>query len=106
MSENFDEVLSAALQLSPGARAMLADHLLSSLDTESEKHIEAIWAEEAKRRARAIDEGRTKLVPGEEVMAKRRPIEGTLERAAEIRHTLEGRHFSDSTQYLIEDRQR
>jgi hypothetical protein len=32
MSENFDEVLSAALQLSPGARAMLADHLLESLD--------------------------------------------------------------------------
>lgn len=69
MSENFDEVLSAALSLSPGARAMLADHLLSSLDTESEKRMEAIWAEEAERRARAIDEGRTKLIPGEEVMA-------------------------------------
>lgn len=69
MSENFDEVLSVALSLSPGARAMLADHLLSSLDTESEKRIEAIWVEEAERRARAIDEGRTNLIPGEEVMA-------------------------------------
>ena len=48
---------------------MLADHLLSSLDTENEKRLEAIWAEEAERRARAIDEGRSKLIPGEEVMA-------------------------------------
>ena len=70
MSANFDEVLSAALSLSPNARAMLADHLLSSLDTENEKRIEAIWAEEAERRARAIDEGRTELIPGEEVMAR------------------------------------
>lgn len=35
MSENFDEILSAALSLSPGARAMLADHLLESLDAEN-----------------------------------------------------------------------
>lgn len=37
MSENFDEILSAALSLSPGARAMLADHLLESLDNEDHK---------------------------------------------------------------------
>jgi putative addiction module component (TIGR02574 family) len=72
MSENFDEVLSAALSLSPGARAMLADHLLSSLDAENERRIEAIWVEEAERRAWAIDEGRTKPIPGEEVMASTR----------------------------------
>ncbi len=28
MSTNFEDILSAALSLSPGARAMLADHLL------------------------------------------------------------------------------
>lgn len=72
MSENFDEILSAALSLSPGARAMLADHLLESLDGEDQKRIDAIWAEEAERRVRAIDEGRTKLIPGEEVLAKLR----------------------------------
>jgi putative addiction module component (TIGR02574 family) len=72
MSENFDEVLSAALSLSPGARAMLADHLLESLDWEDQKRIDAIWAEEAERRVRAIDEGRVKLIPGEEVLAKLR----------------------------------
>jgi hypothetical protein len=33
-------------------------------------------------------------------------MEEALEKAAEIRHTLEGRHHSDSTQDVIEDRQR
>ncbi len=70
MSDNFDEVLTAALSLSPGARAMLADHLLASLDWEEQKRIDAIWTEEAEQRARAIDEGRTELIPGEVVMGR------------------------------------
>jgi putative addiction module component (TIGR02574 family) len=70
MSANFDEILSAALLLSPGARAMLADHLLESLDDESQKRIDAMWAEEAERRAQAVDEGRAKLIPGDEVLAE------------------------------------
>ena len=72
MAANFDDILSAALSLSPGARAMPADHLLESLDAQEEKRIEAIWAEEAERRAEAIDEGRAKLIPGEQVMAELR----------------------------------
>ena len=72
MAANFDDILSAALSLSPGARAMLADHLLQSLDAQEERRIDAIWAEEAKQRAKAIDEGRAKLIPGEEVMAELR----------------------------------
>lgn len=72
MAENFDEILSAALSLSPGARAMLADHLLESLDNENQKRIDAIWAEEVERRVRAIDEGRIELIPGDEVMARLR----------------------------------
>ncbi len=70
MAANFDDILIAALSLSPGARAMLADHLLESLDAQEEKRIDAIWAEEAERRAKAIDEGRAKLIPGEQVMAE------------------------------------
>ena len=72
MAGNFDDILSAALSLSPGARAMLADHLLESLDAQEEKRIDAIWAEEAERRAKAIDDGRVKLIPGEQVMAELR----------------------------------
>jgi putative addiction module component (TIGR02574 family) len=70
MSANFDDILSAALSLSPGARAMLADQLLESLDADAQKRIDGIWAEEAEQRVRAIDEGRAKLIPGDEVFAE------------------------------------
>ena len=72
MSNNFDEVLSAALSLSPGARAMLADHLLESLDAENEKGNEAIWAEEAERRMQEIRDGRVQPIDGELVMRELR----------------------------------
>jgi putative addiction module component (TIGR02574 family) len=59
---NFEEILHAALSLPPGERAMLADHLLSSLDSPNQKEIDAAWAEEAERRARAIDEGKVEMI--------------------------------------------
>lgn len=70
MAASFDDIMKDALMLPPGARAMLADHLLESLDWEQQKEIDAIWAEEAERRAKAIDEGRAKLISGEEVLAE------------------------------------
>lgn len=72
MSENFDEVLSAALSLSPGSRAMLADHLLESLDADDQKRIDALWAEEVERRVKGIEDGTVTLIPGEEVMNRLR----------------------------------
>ena len=72
MSENFDEVLSAALSLSPGARAMLAGHLLESLDDENQKRIDAVWGEEAERRMQEIREGRVETIDGEQVMRELR----------------------------------
>ena len=72
MAANFDDLIKDALSLPPGERAMLADHLLEILDREDQKTIDAAWAEEAERRARAIDEGRAKLIPGEQVMAELR----------------------------------
>jgi putative addiction module component (TIGR02574 family) len=72
MSANFDEILSAALSLSPGARAMLADHLLESLDDEAQKRIDAMWAEEAERRDTEIEGRVVTPIPGEEVMNRLR----------------------------------
>ena len=169
MSENFDEILSAALFLPPDARAMLAEHLLDSLNGEDQKRIDALWADEIERRIREIDEGKVTLIPGDQVMDRLRsrsivkkqkiaeleeqdaagyarmpiqagefeeweseqvwsedeegkpeetipqtaatgggtkPMDEALERAAEIRGKLEGRHHSDSTQIVGEDRQR
>jgi len=68
----FEEILSAALALPPGMRAMLADHLLASLDGEEQKGLDAIWAEEVERRIRDVDEGKVETIDGELVMQKLR----------------------------------
>jgi len=76
MSENFDEILSAALSLPPGARAMLAGHLLESLDRENQKRIDAIWAEEAEKRMQQIRAGEVQTIDGEQVMRELRERRG------------------------------
>ena len=66
------EILRTVLELPPDARAMLAGHLLESLDDSEQTEIDAAWSEEIERRIRDIDEGRVKLIPGEEVLAELR----------------------------------
>ena len=68
----YEEIISAALSLPPGTRAMLAEHLLESLDAEDQKRIDALWAEEAERRMREIDEGKVTPIPGDQVMDRLR----------------------------------
>jgi putative addiction module component (TIGR02574 family) len=72
MAANFDDVIKDALSLPPGARAMLADHLLESLDAENQKRIDAIWAEEAERRMQEIRDGKVQPIDGEQVMRELR----------------------------------
>ena len=170
---DFDQILSAALSLPPGDRAMLAKHLLDSVTGEDQKRIDALWADEIEKRIGEVDEGKVTPVPGDELMDRLRSRrsggptvrnakieemekqhaagygripsepgefeewepeqvwsedeqfeheetiqqtattqEGTkamaeaLEKAAEIRHSLEGRNHSDSTQGVREDRER
>ena len=54
---SIDEVEAAALKLEPRARARLAGRLLESLDELSPDENAAVWAEEAQRRADALDAG-------------------------------------------------
>jgi putative addiction module component (TIGR02574 family) len=68
----FEDILRTALALPQGQRAMLADHLLSSLDGPNQNEIDAAWAEEAERRMHEIDEGKVELIDGELVMQKLR----------------------------------
>lgn len=72
MAANFDDVIKDALSLPPGARAMLADHLLESLDAENQKRIDAIWGEEAERRMQEIRDGKVQPIDGELVMRELR----------------------------------
>lgn len=68
----FEEILSAALALPPGMRAMLADHLLTSLDGPDQKRIDALWAEEAERRMKEIRDGKVQTIDGEQVIRELR----------------------------------
>ena len=54
---SIDEIEAAALQLEPKARARLANRLLESLDELSPEENERLWAEEAQRRAEAMNAG-------------------------------------------------
>jgi hypothetical protein len=51
------ELLEAVLKLAPHERAGMARCLLESLDDLSEVELNALWADEADRRDRAIDAG-------------------------------------------------
>ena len=54
---SIEEIETAALQLEPKARARLANRLLESLDELSPDENARVWAEEAQRRADAINAG-------------------------------------------------
>lgn len=53
----YDEVFSAALALPPGLRAMLAEHLLKSLDAAQQTEIDMLWADEVEKRVQAVEQG-------------------------------------------------
>lgn len=83
MNMDFETIIQAALALPHGQRAEIAYQLICSLDgpepTPAEQsEIDVAWAEEIERRARRIDEGKAKLIPGEQVMAE---LESTIARA-------------------------
>ncbi|HXG66825.1 MAG TPA: addiction module protein [Blastocatellia bacterium] len=69
MASTYDEIMNAALSLPPGARAMLAEHLLESLDAPDQKEIDAIWAEQVEKRIQEVDEGKVEAIPGEQVLS-------------------------------------
>lgn len=70
MTQNWEEVMGAALSLPPGMRAMLAEHLLESLDSDGQNEVDAKWAEEVEARIAEIDDGWITLIQGEDVLHK------------------------------------
>ena len=68
VNATYDDILGAALALSPGLRAMLAEHLLKSLDAQQQADVDRLWAEEAERRVQAI----VTPIPGDQVLRELR----------------------------------
>ena len=70
MATTNDRVIEEALSLPADIRLSLIEKLLTSLNLPIDEEIDRLWAEEAERRVSQIQEGKAKLVPGEEVFAK------------------------------------
>ena len=71
-----DRVVEEALSLPADVRLSLVEKLLTSLNLPIDEQIDQLWAEEAERRVSQIEEGKTKLVPGEEVFSRIRAKHG------------------------------
>jgi len=67
MTERSIELLRQALSLTEEERADLAASLLNSPDTSPDPDAEALWQEEISRRISALDSGRSKAIPWQEV---------------------------------------
>jgi putative addiction module component (TIGR02574 family) len=70
MTTTNDRVTEEALSLPADVRLSLVEKLLTSLNLPIDEEIDRLWAEEAERRVSQIEEGKVKLVPGEEVFNK------------------------------------
>jgi putative addiction module component (TIGR02574 family) len=62
------EIESEALQLQPNERARLAQRLLASLDTESDR----VWLQEAERRLDELESGKVTGIAAEQVFKRAR----------------------------------
>jgi len=68
-SEN-ERVIEQALSLPVDLRLNLIEMLMLSLNMPLNDEVDRLWAEEAERRLTQIDEGKVKLIPGDEVFAR------------------------------------
>ena len=76
MATTNGRVVNEALSLPADVRISLVEKLLASLNLPVDEKIDRLWAEEAERRVSQIEEGKSKLVPGEEVFDKIRAKHG------------------------------
>ena len=72
MPSKVKELEKEALRLGPHERAILAEHLINSLDAVEDPDAERLWIEEAEHRYKAYKEGRVKAKPAEMVFREAR----------------------------------
>lgn len=70
MSTQFEILEAEVLKLVPADRALLAEHIIASLDEDNE--IESAWAAEVERRVAEIESGVVTGMPFEEAISQAR----------------------------------
>ena len=70
MSTQFEILEAEVLKLVPADRALLAEHIIASLDEDNE--IESAWAVEVEKRVAEVESGVVVGMPFEEVIAQAR----------------------------------
>ncbi len=80
MSESAQQLIAAALQLAPADRAVIANAILASLESEPDgdgsSEIRDAWSDEIRNRIADIDSGRVKTIPSSEAW---KMIDGEIE---------------------------
>ncbi|MBI2517211.1 MAG: addiction module protein [Opitutae bacterium] len=70
------EIVEEARQLPYGERAELIEQLIADSAKDLDPAIEKAWGDTAMRRLKEIEEGKVKLIPGEQAMAEVRKLIG------------------------------
>ncbi|MDI1247935.1 MAG: addiction module protein [Lacunisphaera sp.] len=78
MPRKVSEIVAEARQLPYGERAELIEQLIADTAQNIDPAIEKAWGDEALRRIKEIEDGKVKLIPGEEAMARVRKTVGLL----------------------------
>lgn len=72
MSIMAENLLTQALQMPVEDRAVIAERLISSLDTETDQDVEIAWQQEVQRRVDEVDKGVVTCIPWEQVLLRLR----------------------------------
>lgn len=76
MSLTLDQITEEAMKLPADSKALLADKLVESLESEDLDEIQRLWSAEAIRRRDEIRSGKVQPIPGEEVLEEVRRLVG------------------------------
>jgi putative addiction module component (TIGR02574 family) len=68
MSDALDQITLELLSLPATSRAHIAQKLIESLDEGEDENADALWAEEAERRCKEVDEGKVQMLDWDEVL--------------------------------------
>lgn len=72
MNTTVEKIIAQALQIPQKDRAVIAEQLISSLETVIDLDVEVVWQEEIHRRVMEVDQGNVVCIPWEVVRERLR----------------------------------